>query len=54
MAGNGLGLCVGRASRYKSSIHIRPPCLRKTPVIGSAFLGLNFPPILNGKKKINK
>lgn len=33
---------------YKSSIHIRMPCLRKTPVIGSAFLGFSFSPILNG------
>jgi len=28
----------------------RLPAFWQTPVVGSAFLGLSFPPILNGKQ----
>jgi hypothetical protein len=28
----------------------RMPCFCKADVVGSAFLGLSFPPILNGKQ----
>lgn len=61
MAYNGLGLCEGKelelqmfnkvkmmivAQMFKLA---RMPCFCKTPVIGSAFLGFSFPPILNEK-----